>query len=125
MAKKKTAAELAKSQGISRRYLFYKKRVKENPLLYLAFRSKKLPLHIAAQLTDADIPQQDYVLAATSSKEARARFKEIKAKLYEQAKGETLAYRRLREAWGKCSQKDQEKFLLNLEHLYPPQEQDP
>ena len=114
MAKKKTAAELAKSRGTNRTYLFMKKRVKEHPRLYEAVKYKKLPLYIAARLIDVDIPYQDHVLAAPNSKEARARFKEIQAEAYEKAKGETLEYRRLLEAWGRCGQEDQVKFSVYI-----------
>jgi hypothetical protein len=114
MAKKKTATELAKSQGISRRYLFYKQRVKEHPYLYAAVKSKKLPLYIAGRLVDADIADQQHVVEANTSNEVRARFKEVQAARFQKAEGETIEYRRLLQAWGKCGHEDQVKFSLHI-----------
>ena len=111
MTRKKTAAELAKSRGTNRSYLFMEKRIKENPKLDAAVKAGRLPLYIARQLVDLDRMTQNYVLDVKTSKEARARLAEVKAQLYEQLAGETLEYGQLREAWLECSDEDRHRFI--------------
>ena len=114
MTKKKTAAELAKSRGTNRSYLFMAKRIKENPKLDAAVKAGRLPLYIARQLVGLDRITQNYVLDVKTSKEARSRLAEVKAELYEKLSGETLEYGQLREAWLECSDKDRRKFIGSL-----------
>jgi hypothetical protein len=114
MTKRKTAAELAKSRGTNRSYLFMAKRIKENPKLDAAVKAGRLPLYIARKLVDCDVVTQNYVLDVKTSKEARARFGEVQAELYKRLAGETLELRQLRKAWEKCSDEDRQKFMEDL-----------
>jgi hypothetical protein len=114
MTEKKTAAELAKSKGTNRTYVFFQKRIKENPKINAAVKAKKLSIHLGWKLAGCDIATQDYVLEAKTSKEARARFGEAQAKLYMKLVGETVELRELKKAWGECSEADRGKFLEML-----------
>jgi len=57
---------------------------------------------------------QDYVLELKNPQEARARFGEVQARLYEKLAGETLELRQLRKAWEKCGDEDRRRFLQTV-----------